>query len=788
MVTITNIFEGFNSVLSFRPLATVLKKMIAEGMPGARRLYKGLIDELESRPDLLRPIADCTEVEKDMELIETLLSTIFPPSTTSNQGMYAVSVPFHPEIIYTSPSFGNQFLKEGSNTITFDDRLAQKELSDAAIGLAFNLILKKFYGRQVPSSSVSVHGFRDQHGLTRYFEVRLNAQFVEVECCNKNFDLPDDLSSQQSLDVDELRQVFPLQNFRFEGLMVIEVSDVTQEQVIVEIKSALLNINSFEDVAVYDELQQHVQSLLGLKNLQIGITPFFKLNGFYLHTDHLYRNSLLFKTEEAIRKRDEIGNLCQDVFDNSESCVLYEILNEASTLYNPLLKYYHEQGAKSLFLCPLRRDDGNLIGLLEVLSLKTGQLQAAHLAKIQPALPLFTLALEKNAESLELQIDKTIKEHFTAIQPAVEWKFTEAAFNYLQHRQHSELAKMPNISFEQVYPLYASIDVRDSSTQRNHAIQLDLLEQLNMAKDVLVKAAKVINFPLLNETQFRIEKYIASVSDTLLSEEELLVYDFLQNDLDAMFRNLRRTRPELKRWIDAYFKSLDPQRKMIYHHRRDYEESITRINDVLDRFVDSEQHEAQEVYPHYFERYITDGVEFNIYVGQSLAPQHPFNEMYVRNLKLWQLTLLVKAARITHALEQRLSMPLKTTQLILAHSIPLSISFRRKERKFDVDGAYNIRYEIVKKRIDKVHLKDSDERLTQPGTVAVVYSQHKELEEYMEFIEFLQREKLLGDNVEHLELEDTQGISGLKAIRVDIHLEIETSVEKGKPAEAKAVS
>jgi hypothetical protein len=77
-----------------------------------------------------------------------------------------------------------------------------------------------------------------------------------------------------------------------------------------------------------------------------------------------------------------------------------------------------------------------------------------------------------------MQIDKTIKEHFTAIQPAVEWKFTEAAFHYLQHKQTSEMAKMPPISFKDVYPLYGSIDIRNSSVERSNSIQLDLLEQL----------------------------------------------------------------------------------------------------------------------------------------------------------------------------------------------------------------------------------------------------------------------------------------------------------------------
>jgi hypothetical protein len=147
--------------------------------------------------------------------------------------------------------------------------------------------------------------------------------------------------------------------------------------------------------------------------------------------------------------------------------------------------------------------------------------------------------------------------------------------------------------------------------------------------------------------------------------------------------------------------------------------------------------------------------------------------------------MLAKAARLSNALEKKLTLPLQTTQLLLAHSMPLTISFRRKERKFDVDGAYNIRYEIVKKRIDKVHLKDSEERLTQPGKIAIVYSQQKELQEYTEYIEFLQSEKLLTDEVEQLELEETQGISGLKALRVGVNY---TNNQEGPKVELSKVT
>lgn len=765
----------FNTLLSLRPLVNVLKKMINEGKPGARKLYQGLLSDIESKPALLEPMEDTFLLKENNELVETLLSTIFPPSTTSNQGLHAITFPFHLETIYSSAGFKDIFLKEG-NSINIPDRRTTADINKASISLAYNVILRKLYSLPLPITATSVHPFKDpESGLTSFYELKLNAQFVDVTPVNADFKLPENFVHLPTMGLEELQEIFPLDYFQFEGLMVIDVSDVTPDQIVLEIKNLLLTINAFSDVAVYDELQQHVQSLIGLKDVQIGITPFFKKNNFYLYTDTHYRNSLLFKNEKVFDQKDKISELYQDVFRNTSQPILYHTSNKNTTRYNDFLKYYVDQGANSIILCPLKCEDGEVIGLLEVFSRKNGGLNHSHLSKIQPAIELFTLALEKTSESLEMQIDKTIKEHFTAIQPAVEWKFTEAAFSYLQNRQVDEHTKMPAISFVDVYPLYGAIDVRNSSVERSNSIQLDLLEQLTIAQDVLEKAAKVIEFPLMKETQYRVEKYINAATDTLLSDDEMQIYDFLQNHLASVFQNLLHLKPELKKIIDHYFSSLDAQRNIVYHHRKNYEDSITRINDVLDRFMDQEQHTAQEVFPHYFERYITDGIEFNIYVGQSLSPHKPFNEMFVRNLKLWQLSFLARAARLTNTLEKRLPIPLQTTQLILAHAIPLSISFRRKERKFDVDGAYNIRYEIIKKRIDKVHLLDSEERLTQPGKIAIVYSQHKEMAEYLEYIEFLQNENLLGENLEHLELEDTQGISGLKAIRVEINLSQEGS-------------
>jgi hypothetical protein len=85
-----------------------------------------------------------------------------------------------------------------------------------------------------------------------------------------------------------------------------------------------------------------------------------------------------------------------------------------------------------------------------------------------------------------------------------------------------------------------------------------------------------------------------------------------------------------------------------------------------------------------------------------------------------------------------------------------------------VDGAYNARYEIVKKRIDKARIRGTREQVTQPGRLAVVYSHPREAAEYSQFFEFLRARGYIEGNTEEIELEDLQGARGLQALRVTV--------------------
>jgi hypothetical protein len=353
----------------------------------------------------------------------------------------------------------------------------------------------------------------------------------------------------------------------------------------------------------------------------------------------------------------------------------------------------------------------------------------------------------------------------------MEWRFMDAARNLLsQIDAGNRTAEMEPIVFEEVYPLHGSCDIRGSSTARNEAIQGDLIEHLTLANKVLKKASDYQHLPILDELKFYVTKNLKRLHDGMLTGDEANIYDSLSREVEPLFEYLAKHTPELQPAIRKYWDNIDPKLGILYKRRKDFETSVTMLNDAVSDFLDDEEEKAQHMFPHYFQRYKTDGVEYNIYVGAALVENKPFDLVFLKNLRLWQLLTMVEITRRTAALKETLPVPLETTQLILIHGQALSIRFRQDERQFDVDGAYNIRYEIIKKRIDKATVLGTGERLTQPGAIALVYAQSREAVEYYEYIDYLQDRGLLEDEVEELELEELQGVKGLLALRVQVKL------------------
>ena len=160
-----------------------------------------------------------------------------------------------------------------------------------------------------------------------------------------------------------------------------------------------------------------------------------------------------------------------------------------------------------------------------------------------------------------------------------------------------------------------------------------------------------------------------------------------------------------------------------------------------------------------------------------MHPEGKANPFFVKNLSLWQFKVACGLAWHTNQIKPELKVPLDTCHLILVNHAPLAIRFRYDEKRFDVDGAYDVRHEIIKSRLDKAMVKGGHERLTQPGQIAVVYSHPKEGRDIRRHIDYLQGRGQLLQDLETIDLEDLPGVRGLKALRVSVNLEAAAAVQ-----------
>jgi len=422
----------------------------------------------------------------------------------------------------------------------------------------------------------------------------------------------------------------------------------------------------------------------------------------------------------------------------------------------------------SYIIIPLKNED-ELLGFIELGSPNTYELNSISITKIKPLIPILSMAMKRFQTESQNQIEAIIQQECTTVHPAVKWRFEEEAKKFIQAQYDKKHPVFKDIIFKDVVPLYGQLDIKGSSNRRNEAIKSDILNQINEIRKVLKQALLITNVTVYEELLFRVDGYKKEISVELSAGNEQKIFDFIKHEINPVFNHIKTLDPKLRTLVDRYESLLDPELKTLYNERKKYDKSVNRINQVLASALDKLQIEAQQIFPHYFERYKTDGVEFNMYIGQSMANNKIYDPIYLRNLRIWQLASMWALENDFLNLKKELDIDIEIASLILAYSTPMAVHFRMDEKRFDVEGAYNARYEIIKKRIDKAHIKGTNERITQPGKIAIVYSQEQDALEYRKFISFLQSKGYFKKKIEDLELENLQGINGLRALRVEVN-------------------
>ena len=764
---------NFDSQVSFLPFINYLKNKSAGNSDTRSRFYNYLVEKFESEPALLKPVIDSNLLSKHSDLLELLGTSLFPVVTDPEKNIYTFAVPYQFSIFSDSSPFRKLFVDEHDHFV-LPENATMEDLREIHSSLIYDHVLEKFYGVKLSANTDMVYPVIDKAtGMKRYYKLRYDRRFIDLHLKGELPPIQNCavcLNTFRILDLDQQLKKMPLDLFAAEGFGVWVAEDVTVEESLEAIKRILLRAESC-DTGIINELKAIIHALVGLNEVEVGLSPFVKLNGEFVIDETCSRHGLIGKNWKAGDEQSmNLFRYSLGFLSERPEPMPMPILDEQITQMAPFLRDLWESGMRSYLIYPVRNNDG-FLGLLELASPVPNELNLDILAKLEPAMPLISLALLKNRDTFNVKIDKLIKEKFTALQPSVEWKFAECAWEFMHSDEgNGNSVLTQNVVFENVYPLYGAIDVRNSSMERSVTIRKDTKAHLELVDKILDELEILTQLPLLEGIKFKNQNFRESIENAMVAEDEVRINEFFENEVGPVLHHLQKGNAKAAEIVGNYLSIVKDGKSYLYRYRNEYEAAMASINDAVLLFLEKEEGILQQSYPHYFEKYRTDGVEYNIYIGQSIAPSNPFDLLYLKNIRLWQLKSMAEIARITHRLLPTLSVPLETTQLLLIHSQPISISFRRDERRFDVEGSYNIRYEIMKKRLDKVRIKDSEERLTQPCKIAMVYSNPKEAQEYQEYIQFLQSKKILNPGIEMLELEELQGVRGLKALRVDINL------------------
>jgi hypothetical protein len=727
------------------------------------------IAHLEALEAQLQKTTQSWEALRQQDEVQLLLSHVFPSFFFSGQMGFIKGAFKNHMFLFQSAAMLDLVTSDRWEVKVDPDKFLDTNRQN--ILTAGTSILNTFYEQQVDIYSGEGMILRDRDTrIERHFQFNIRLDYLEVKALKPLKKLSRQQIQQllNNLEDEELwLECFPPDHFVFEGFVIGVLADVTQPEILSTLKEMAANEGGKSDHEEdLQKLESLVRSYLNLPDLRFGVLQTVHSPLIETLTWCLLRQ---YDTPLMRRALEDRQSVYGQVMHSGQPVIVEDLQQHpgSSELERALLG----TGLRSLLLVPLKDAEGHIISIFELGSPAPYRFSQLTLIQLKEFVAQIEIGANIFMQEMDHAINLTIQEEFTSIHPSVEWKFRQVASKYFWERVIQQKQSVPDpIVFKDIYPLYGQADIVGSSQLRNESIRADLTDNLTRLHDLLIACRQAVPFHLLDIYAERVQALLDRLArGGMVSSDESVIVELLTEQIHPLLRKLSDRFTQLpQEQLAAYFEYLDPDLDIVYRARKDYEDSVTLLNRAISHFLLEEEEKMQAILPHYFEKFQTDGVEYNIYLGQSLLETGEFHPFYLRDFRLWQLILMCEITRLVTEQSKTFPVPLTTAQLIFVYNNSLSIHFEMDEKQFDVDGAYNVRYEILKKRIDKAYVKGTDERLTQAGKVAIVWLQEEDRQEYQEYLDHLIRKGYIRPEIEDLELEKMQGVEGLRAMRVAV--------------------
>ncbi|NGM71898.1 hypothetical protein [Sphingobacterium sp. SGL-16] len=745
---------------SLSPVIAKIKTISEDASYGTKLLAKELLHIIEENH------VENLSVKKDSEKFKPIfeiISNLSGDINFSTEEPIAFGFPVPDKLIFSSSN-----LQElSANGLKFYEGETNCDTINTKNLILYNLILERFYGiNSIETDYIFESSFA---GYTKYYELKIDFSFVDIQYQGTlpKIDLAA-IRDNKFHSYDALNDALAgidLSKFKFEGLSILRFKNRDKEFIIKRLQDIIKNVNIKNKESLKEELNSIFRSIIHKNDLDFFFLPIFELSGFPISENEYAKKSILLG---EYMNHSIACSLCSIYSYLSEPIIwsygIDQDLNINDQVFIQILK---DNGITNYLGIPLFHTD-RFVGFIEIYS-KHNNFDKNDALKLKPYLPHFAQLSNDFVAYLKNQLNNIILQNYTSIQPALQWRFNEVAVSYFsQLNSNKETAKLDKIIFKDVYPIYGAVDIKDSTRIRNAAQKQTLLHHLESLKQLYEELITHQDFDYLHCYGQNIENAYQCIHDKGIEKNIVNLRTFLEKKVPIFLAEIK---PKLEDNVKLLITidEIERNNTLILDPNNDpFEKSLRAFTQMIKSEYDDLNKQLQSIFPCYFETFRTDGVEYDAYIGQSITPTSTFRDEILHEMCKHQILSMIRVVQKARTLSTDLPLPLKTTQLLFVHPEKISISFREDEKRFDVEGGYNIRYQIIKKRIDKALIENTKERLVQPETIAIVFSNEYIKDDIQKILEEIILSGLIEKDYEFLTLEELQGVSELRAIRVKV--------------------
>ena len=233
-----NIESPFELKVSFNKLLNHYEALANNEDEFIAAKAKRVLRTAEAYPELRDGFSDYNILKEREKEISVILQDSFSPVLTKNE-IKTASVPFHNLIFNSSERFKNIIKTAGDD---FELKIKNMPEDDKYI-IACTIVLAFCYGYNINFKRPFYYEIPDANGIMRYYKILYNADFTEITP-KKNTPRITQEDYELLLDnfenIDLWKEKFPPNSYTFKGFVISNIFDITDDQSISNVKSALI--------------------------------------------------------------------------------------------------------------------------------------------------------------------------------------------------------------------------------------------------------------------------------------------------------------------------------------------------------------------------------------------------------------------------------------------------------------------------------------------------------------------------------------------------------------------